>query len=481
MASSLPSDPLRDSGRGTDPGSRREGDVRRSRRKRVELSCPTCGAGNRLARGVLERGFQHCSHCGSAMPVDGAGGFAFKSPSGCHTRVVAPGRSLFVLLLGRVLTVPVFLLVLVIGNLVATGADRALTRAGHRSAATAILLAFAATCVATLGLLLVEQRILVTENRVEIWWKAFGLTLRHRRFGTHGLRMDARERWPRSLRLQPAHGPGVRVGTERDGEATELRLALEQAIAEARVSVAAETVTCPGCGGPVATPARIRDKGGLDCPHCGCGVVAVEGGVVVGPCVLGHDLYPARARPRTRTERGAGFVEWDLRSEFSLRPLVAAASWLALAAFGAGFAGLGAFVAWKSEGWRAVGLLVAAFLIVTGGALFVGGLAWQFGRNRLRVDSTVLEHQLLLGPFRLRRRLVALPRLLALRVVSTPSDVDLDVETALEEFKIALPHRLGEAEAVALELLEELRARVEALKRAVSTAAPRKAGSRRRD
>jgi hypothetical protein len=160
--------------------------------------------------------------------------------------------------------------------------------------------------------------------------------------------------------------------------------------------------------------------------------------------------------------------------------MVALAYWFVLAALGAGLAYVGVIVAWKSDGWRSVGLLVAALLVVTGGALFVGGLAWQFGRNRLRVDATVLEHQLHLGPFRVRRRFVALPRLLALRIVSTPSDVDLDIKTAVEEFKIALPHRLGEAEALALELFDEVHARVVALKRVVSTGTPGTGGARRR-
>ena len=441
----------------------------RVRKERKQLTCATCGAGNRLAPGVVERGFQRCSHCDAAMPVEGAGSFVIENRAAGYTCVLSPGKSLFALMLGRVDHLPHFILFVFAGDVV-TAAFRHVTL--HWGAPA--VLAWTPTVLYVLGALavflqlFVKQEILVTQNRLEAWWRLSRFKMRKRRVGTHGLKLEPKGGRFQGLRLRPRGAKPVVMRTSSETQSLTLQHELEQAIEETRVGVGAdEAVTCPGCGAPVATPMEVIEEGGVECCHCGSGLLATKGGVVLQAASLTLSTRPLDESLKLDRRRHRDALEWRLRPELLARPLVALGMMLAGLLLGGAAIAFGLLFLIVGATWRSFGAILAIVFVPLG----LSFLAWMFvsaiGRHRLRLDSAVLQHEIRLGPVRVWRRVVPLARLRSLSGEGTPAGAGLKVQTAVREFAIDLPHLDGEGIVVADELFEGLAERLRDMGREV--------------
>ena len=255
-------------------------------------------------------------------------------------------------------------------------------------------------------------------------------------------------------------------------EAGVLQRELVAAAREVHQRSSSALVRCPGCGGPVATPGELLERGGIDCPHCQSGLVAVKGGVVLGECVVSWTGVeePAPA-PRLGRSIQADTVEWELPSELSQRPGLALQAMAVGVALGGGMTAGGVAMVIHSP-WPGFALLFAGGLALFGLGL-VGQLIVSFcAAHRLRLDPTVLEHESRLGPLRVGRRLVALPRLLSLSVERDLLNVDLEVRTSTSKAEISLPVLRGEGAGVAREVVDGVCERLRAMGRGVRTGSP---------
>ncbi|MCP3979409.1 MAG: hypothetical protein GY716_08775 [bacterium] len=434
--------------------------------ERQQLACETCGVGNPLLDRVVDRGFLRCGHCGTAMPVAGAGAFTFDGNGFVH--VISPGRSSFELLLGRLFPLPGWFLFLLLGEFSAAMLHRILGRGlGLERVAWIPLAAFVVLALALFLMMCVQQRILLVNNRVQPSWRLFGIRVGQRRFGSHGLKMRVRKKWPYGVLLRPRAAMRVWIGTEDVSEAVALKREVEIAVLETRQEVGAERLRCPGCGAPVASRLEVVERGGVECSHCESAVVAVKGGVVLANCTIGHDLDPQARRPETRRRFDDNTTEWRLGSELSFDPVKAIGLWSVGLLLGGMSVLFGLGVAWLTDEWRSFGLIFAMIFVPLGlGVVYFFTVSF-FGSHRIALDRALLEHDLYLGRLRIGRTLVPLARLLSFQAKQSETTVDLELKTATRGLSISLPQRDAEGAAVALELVAAVRDGLLAMERDV--------------
>lgn len=415
-------------------------------RERQRLTCHACGAGNPMSKRVLDDGFQRCDRCGTAMPVAGAGRYAFESTG--FTLVISPGRSSFVVRYMRLFSLPGWFCFLLLGELASVVLGKLFAGpAGLEQFASIPFYVYLGLASAMFLLLATRQRVLLVANRIEIAWRVFGLRIFHRRFGTHSVRLTVRSRWPRGLWIRSRAGIPAWIGTDDEQEAKALKKEIEIAIGETRQPVGVDRLRCPGCGAPVATRIEVIERRGAECPHCESGIVAVKGGVVLEDCSIDVRLDREPGRSRSRTPRRDGSVEWRVGSEFSRNPTRALGLWSFGLLFGGGMALFGGGITLLTEEWRAFGLIVAMIFVPFGLGLLCYFTISFFGSHRIEMDASALERDLHLGRLRVRRRLVPLARLLALHGKSSVNSVELNLRTPMREVDIELPDPAGEGAA----------------------------------
>lgn len=431
-------------------------------RNRQQLTCRACGAGNAISDRVLDDGFRRCDRCGTAMPVEGAGRYAFEA--GGFTLVVSPGRSCFSVRYMRLFSFPGWLLFLLLGEPVSGVLRKVLT--GPLAWLPVVVYGILATGMFLL--LATRQRILLVNNRIEVAWWLFGLRVFHRRFGTHGLRCTVRHAWPTGLWLRSRAGHRAWIGTDGVGEAESLGKEIEIAVDETRQPVGSERLRCPGCDAPLATPLEVVERRGAQCAHCASGVVAVKGGVVLDACKIDLRLTPGVPPARSRRKRRDGGIEWRVGSDFSRDPTRALGYWSVGLLVGGGMVLAGAGLLLLAEGWRSFGLVFAMVLAPLGlGLLYFFTISF-FGRHRVGVDARIVEHDLHLGPLCVRRERVPLARLMAFDGEPSITSFELKLRTPLREVEIGLPDPSGEGAAVAAEMGEAVRDALRALERGIS-------------
>ncbi len=439
--------------------------AKRTTDERKHLTCHACGAGNSLAPGVLERGFQRCDRCGTAMPVEGAGSYAFDSAGLTH--VISPGRSSLVLRYGRLFPVVGWLVFLLVGEMAGALIRHILKfPLGLEQVAWVPVACHVSLAVLFFLMICVEQRILLLNNRVEASYRLFGVQIFRRRFGTFGLELHVREKWPCGLLLRPRAGLPMWIGTEDAQEAATLKNEVAIAVEETRQRVG-ERLRCPGCGAPVATALEIVARKGAECEHCDSGLVAVKGGVVLGACRVESTMGATARRSASRRSPHRGTVEWKVGSELSRNPSRAIGIWSIGLLLGgmALLAGVG--ITLLAEGLRSFGVIFAMFFVPLGLGLLYFFTVSFFGRHRIALDATVLEHDLYLGPFRLNRKRIPLARLLSFEAKHGGTTADLAIKTPMTEVSIALPDAADEGAAVAAEVADAIRDNLRALEREV--------------
>ena len=128
-----------------------------------------------------------------------------------------------------------------------------------------------------------KQRLAVSQDSVDAWWVTFGIAWHHRRMTTQRFKVTVRTVRPRGVLLRsPGQRLMVRLGNDESARWLEGELA--SAVQDARESASSDVVPCPGCGGPVASERELRDARGVECPHCGTGLVQTGGGIAMPDC-----------------------------------------------------------------------------------------------------------------------------------------------------------------------------------------------------
>jgi len=393
------------------------GSPSREKEKRHGLHCRTCAAGNPLSRTAREQGWFDCIFCGSASPIAGAGTFAVKGPKGLVTHLIRPAASTFVVSRGGLLGYEVWILLL-LGADVGLGVIQLAVHSGAPKWIASLLWSLVVV-LAIGGFLLcrTEQVAQVVRGTVTLSYRLAGVTWRKRAVSTKQFRA-AQLAKPKSAQLRALNG-ALRVRFEEAASANWFVSEVTKAVSGSHRSSDDDNIECPACGGPLPTERNIRDDGGVDCLHCGTGLLHVEGGVILPAAILSCDL-PGRALPTYRPETAHGRTTWRLPPWRVRQPVKANLS----------FAVLTTVIALVLWGALHLTFSTAVFRLALG-TLALGvatGCAWAVwfmvgawgGVTELTVDTTAVSHLQRIGPFTWRRGTIALARLLSAAATLSP-------------------------------------------------------------
>jgi len=189
---------------------------------------------------------------------------------------------------------------------------------------------------------------------------------------------------------------------------------IDEAILDARETELGDRLPCPGCGGPVVEAKAERHEGGLECSHCGTGLVRTRGGIAMPPVRIDNRLGPASKTKPPRPRRERDTLVWSAPPWCRTYPIATPFNVLGLILFDAAVIGGSAWMVWS----------VPVFKIIAGGVAFGLSLAALgatrsffanvFGRNTFRLGALYLEHEIRIGPWRYERQRIPLSRVLHL-------------------------------------------------------------------
>jgi len=392
-----------------------EGSEERVEASSFRLQCAVCGAGNPFTTETRELGWLRCAYCGSGMPVPGAGDFVVEGPERTIRRIVRPGSSEIYTDGGAVFGFLHLVVLVVAADILGSGAIELVRRAdaGLADASWPALLAFVLT-VAGLGTLgsLTRQRLVIREGDLSLSWMTLGIEWYRRQLDTRRFRTVVRKKGRAGVELQTP-GRSLMVWVETADAAVWLEREVLAAVSDARTPATRAPLACPGCGGPVASEGELRATGGLNCEHCGTGLVATRGGIAL-PAVRMSDrlrTHPKYSEP-LRVGRG-DTLSWTLPSWASGHPVALWGHVLLLA----GFLGLLLSLAWlpalATPVLRAFAVSGAVAVTIALAFLTWLWLRWTFGRERFRLDGIVLQHDIEVGPWRSKTIRIPLARVLS--------------------------------------------------------------------
>jgi DNA-directed RNA polymerase subunit RPC12/RpoP len=379
------------------------------------LHCTVCGAGNRFATETREQGWLRCAHCGSGIPVPGVGDFVVEGPRRSIRRIVRPGSSEIDTDDGVVFDFLYLVVLVAAADVLGSGAIELVRRADPvlADALWPALLALVLT-VAGLGTLgfLTRQRLVIRNGDLSLSWVTLGVEWRRRRLDTGRFRAGARTKGRAGVELQTPGG-SLCMRVESADAAAWLEREVLAAVSDARTPAEGVPLACPGCGGPVADERELRTTGGLDCEHCGTGLVATRGGIGLPPARLSDRLRTHPKHPEPLRDGQGSTLSWTLPSWASGHPVALWGHVLLLA----GFLGLMLTLAWLPALAAPVlrAFAVSAAVAVTMALAFLTWLwlRWTFGWERFRLDGTVLQHDITVGPWRSKTLRIPLARVLS--------------------------------------------------------------------
>jgi hypothetical protein len=267
--------------------------------------------------------------------------------------------------------------------------------------------------VAGLGVLgfLTRQRLVVREDEMSLSLVTLGREWRRRRLDTTRFRTAVRARGRPGVELQ-VPGRSLVVTVESSEAAKWLEGEIVAAVHDARLPSSDERLSCPGCGGPVGPERELLTEQGLDCEHCGTGLLVTRGGIRLPPARLSDRLFDHPEHPAGEPERRGELRCWTLPSWASGHPHRLPLQVL----FFVALEGLLLTLVWVAA--LAVPVLkpfaLSVAVAVTVALVYLVGiwLRWTFGRERFELDASVLQHTVQVGPWSSRPVMIPLARIL---------------------------------------------------------------------
>jgi hypothetical protein len=379
------------------------------------LRCAVCGAGNSLTSEARAHGWFRCEHCGAGAPVPGVGDFVVEGPKGEAWRVVRAGSSEIETDIGYVFDFTELVVLVVAADLFGSGMLEAIRIWADPGLVDRLWMALVVfvLLVAGIGLLgfLTRQRLVLRENELCLSRVTLGREWHRRRLDTTRLLTAIRAYGRPTVELQ-VPGSTHLVKVESAEAAKWLEGEILAAVRDARMPTSAERMSCPGCGGPMGLERELLAAQGLDCEHCGTGLVVTGGGIRLPPVRLSFRLFDHPEHPAEAPERRGEVLCWTLPSWASGHPgrlplqvllfvvleaVLLAAVWIPALAVPV----LKPF---------AISVAVAA----TGTMVYLVGLwlRWTFGRERFELAGSVLQHTIRVGPWSSRPVRIPLARIL---------------------------------------------------------------------